>query len=166
MKLPFLRDAIGFFLCVTSWLTGTMACAQTPTDVHSTEMLERYGKPYVMVTINGRGPFRFVIDTGTGGDALVTPELAAELGLPSVGQATLSDPSGQGGKKVRIVQIDSLNMGGRRVHQYPRCRAHVLRRSGHGARTAGIYALQELPADSGLSRPASAIGNRGLDPRW
>lgn len=112
MKLPFLRDAIGFFLCVTSWLTGTMACAQTPTDVHSTEMLERYGKPYVMVTINGHGPFRFVIDTGTGGDALVTPELAAELGLPSVGQATLSDPSGQGGKKVRIVQIDSLNMGG------------------------------------------------------
>jgi predicted aspartyl protease len=112
MKLPFLRDAIGIFLCVTSWLTGTMACAQPPTDVHSTEMVERYGKPYVMVTINGRGPFRFVIDTGTGGDALVTPELAAELGLPSVGQATLSDPSGQGGKKVRILQIDSLNLAG------------------------------------------------------
>jgi predicted aspartyl protease len=112
MKLPFLRDAIGIFLCVTSWLTGTMVCAQPPTDVHSTEMVERYGKPYVMVTINGRGPFRFVIDTGTGGDALVTPELAAELALPSVGQATLSDPSGQGGKKVSIVRIDSLNLAG------------------------------------------------------
>jgi predicted aspartyl protease len=112
MKLPFLRDAIGFFMCVTSWLTGTMVCAQAPTNVHSTEMVERYGKPYVMVTINGRGPFRFVIDTGTGGDALVTPELAAELALPSVGQATLSDPSGQGGKKVQIVRIDSLNLAG------------------------------------------------------
>jgi predicted aspartyl protease len=73
-------------------------------------MVERYGKPYVMVTINGRGPFRFVIDTGTGGDALVTPELAHDLALPSVGQATLSDPSGQGGKKVRILQIDSLKV--------------------------------------------------------
>ena len=36
---------------------------------HSQNMEELYGKPYVMVTINGRGPFRFVIDTGTGADA-------------------------------------------------------------------------------------------------
>jgi predicted aspartyl protease len=75
-------------------------------------MAERYGKPYVMVTINGRGPFRFVIDTGTGGDALVSPELAEQLALPTVGQATLSDPSGQGGRKVPIVQIDSLKVAG------------------------------------------------------
>lgn len=65
-----------------------------------------------MVTINGRGPFRFVIDTGTGGDALVTPELARELGLPTVGQATLSDPSGQGAKKVSIVEMESLELAG------------------------------------------------------
>jgi predicted aspartyl protease len=93
-------------------LPGAVVCAQEPADVHSATMVERYGKPYVMVTINGRGPFRFVIDTGTGGEALVTPELAAELGLPTVGQAILSDPSGQGGKKVRILQIDSLNLAG------------------------------------------------------
>jgi hypothetical protein len=80
------------------------AAAQAP-------MVERYGKPYVMVTINGKGPFRFVIDTGTGGDAMVTPELAAELGLPTVGHATLSDPSGQGGRKSPIVMIDSLQFG-------------------------------------------------------
>ena len=75
-------------------------------------MVERYGKPYVMVTINGKGPFRFVIDTGTGGDALVTPELAAKLGLPTIGQATLSDPSGQGGKKSPIVLMQSLQVAG------------------------------------------------------
>jgi predicted aspartyl protease len=75
-------------------------------------MVERYGKPYVMVTINGKGPFRFVIDTGTGGDALVTPELAAKLGLPTVGHAMLSDPSGQGGKKAPIVRIDTLEFAG------------------------------------------------------
>ena len=79
---------------------------------HSAEMVERYGKPYVMVTINGKGPFRFVIDTGTGGDALVTPELAQQLGLPAVGQAVLSDPSGQGGRKVPIVEIDNLELAG------------------------------------------------------
>ncbi|HTB96572.1 MAG TPA: aspartyl protease family protein [Terracidiphilus sp.] len=82
------------------------------TGTHQTPMLERYGKPYIQVTINGRGPFRFVIDTGTGGDALVTPELAKTLGLPAVGQSTLSDPSGQGGKKAPVVLIDSLELAG------------------------------------------------------
>ncbi|HEX4284071.1 MAG TPA: aspartyl protease family protein [Terracidiphilus sp.] len=81
-------------------------------DLHQAPMVERYGKPYVMVTINGKGPFRFVIDTGTGGDALVTPELARELGLPTIGHAMLSDPSGQGAKRAPIVQLDTLEFAG------------------------------------------------------
>ncbi|HUB31189.1 MAG TPA: retropepsin-like aspartic protease [Terracidiphilus sp.] len=84
----------------------------TPTAVHQAPMLEVYGKPYVMVTINGKGPFRFVIDTGTGGDALVTPELVSQLGLITIGHTTLSDPSGQGGKKAPIVLIHSLQLAG------------------------------------------------------
>src|SRR5580658_7673496 len=48
-----------------------------------------HGKPFVMVTINGKGPFRFVIDTGTGGEAFVSAELAEQLGLPATGQARL-----------------------------------------------------------------------------
>jgi predicted aspartyl protease len=112
MKLPFLRDFAGLFVCVMAGMSWAVASAQAPTSEHSTTMVERYGKPYVMVTINGRGPFRFVVDTGTGGDALITPQLAAELALPAVGQAALSDPSGQGSKKVRILRIDSLNLAG------------------------------------------------------
>jgi hypothetical protein len=80
--------------------------------IHQAPMSERYGKPYVMVMIDGKGPFRFVLDTGTGGAAMVTPELVGELGLPTVGQATLSDPSGQGGKRVPVVRIDSLEVAG------------------------------------------------------
>ncbi len=95
-------------LTVTSTETGG------DSETHQAPMVERYGKPYVMVTINGKGPFRFVIDTGTGGDALVTPELARELGLPTIGHATLSDPSGQGGKRAPIVYVDSLEFAGLR----------------------------------------------------
>jgi predicted aspartyl protease len=99
-------------------LSAISLSAQTPDKpapevaIHQAPMVERYGKPYVMVTINGKGPFRFVIDTGTGGDALVTPELAAELGLPTVGHATLSDPSGQGAKRAPIVLLDTLEVAG------------------------------------------------------
>jgi predicted aspartyl protease len=84
--------------------------AQEPN--HSAPMTERYGKPYVMVTVNGRGPFRFVIDTGTGAEAFVTPELAHELGLPSAGEAVLSDPSRLGGARVPVVLLDSVELAG------------------------------------------------------
>ncbi len=71
-----------------------------------------HGKPYVMVTVNGKGPFRFVIDTGTGAQALVTASLAGQLGLPVVGQARLTDPSGQGEQRAPITLIQSLNVAG------------------------------------------------------
>ena len=106
-----LRFGAGLLLAGAMLAVGELAQSQLDRP-HSAEMLERYGKPYVMVTVNGKGPFRFVIDTGTGGDALVTPELAETLGLPAVGQATLSDPSGQGGKKAAIVQIARLEVAG------------------------------------------------------
>lgn len=103
------------FTCLAI-LAAPLLCLNLPAQndgaVHIAPMLESYGKPYVMVMINGRGPFRFVIDTGTGGDAMVTPQLADVLGLPVVGQAKLSDPSGQGSKKAPVVQIDSLNFAG------------------------------------------------------
>ncbi len=112
------QHAIASRIVMGLCLLAVSLAAQTPDKpapqpaIHQAPMVERYGKPYVMVTINGKGPFRFVIDTGTGGDALVTPELATELGLPTVGHATLSDPSGQGAKRAPIVQIDSLEVAG------------------------------------------------------
>jgi predicted aspartyl protease len=69
-------------------------------------------KPYVSVMVNGHGPFRFLIDTGTGGQALVTPALAEELHLLVVGHAHLTDPSGLGEQRSEITSIESLNLAG------------------------------------------------------
>ncbi len=80
---------------------------------YSAPMTERYGKPYVMVEINGKGPYRFIIDTGTGTDAFVSPELADELQLPATGEsAVLKDPSMQGGQRVPIVLLRSITIAG------------------------------------------------------
>jgi hypothetical protein len=79
---------------------------------HSAPMIERYGKPYVMVTINGKGPYRFIIDTGTGADAFVSPELADELRLPAAAEAVVNDPSGQGGLRVPVVLLESIGLAG------------------------------------------------------
>ena len=81
-------------------------------EPHSAPMDVIYGKPYVMVTINGKGPFRFLVDTGTSGDAVITPELSAQLGLPPAGQGRLIDPTGQGGQQFPKRKLDTLRLAG------------------------------------------------------
>jgi Aspartyl protease len=93
-------------------LSASVLSLPAQTITHSAPMIERYGKPYVMVTINGRGPYRFIIDTGTGADAFVSPELANELQLPTAMEAILSDPSRQGGERVPIVLVQSIQLAG------------------------------------------------------
>jgi len=75
-------------------------------------MTARFGKPYVMVTVNGKGPYRFVIDTGTGAEAFVTPELADELKLTTAAMAVVTDPSKQGPQRVPMVLLDSVELAG------------------------------------------------------
>jgi Aspartyl protease len=91
---------------------GAVLCLPAQDQTYSAPMIERYGKPYVLVYINGKGPYRFVIDTGTGADAFITPELAHELQLPSAGETLLSDPSRQGGERVAIALLDSVELAG------------------------------------------------------
>jgi hypothetical protein len=71
-----------------------------------------HDKPFVSVMVNGRGPYRFLVDTGTGGQALITPELAQQLSLSVVGHAKLTDPSGLGQQRSDIMRIESLNIAG------------------------------------------------------
>jgi predicted aspartyl protease len=80
--------------------------------IHSSPLEIIHDKPFVMVMVNGKGPFRFVIDTGTGGEAFVSAELAAKLAIPQSGQIMLNDPSGKGGQKVPMVILDSLQVAG------------------------------------------------------
>ena len=101
--------------CIVLTAPGPLIHAQDldlVTQEHSTYMEVTHGRPYVMVTINGRGPFRFIVDTGTGGDAIVSPELAGQLDLPITGEARLNDPTGRGGQDARIRKIDTLRVAG------------------------------------------------------
>lgn len=88
------------------------ASAPAPQAVHLAPLQIVHAKPFVAVTINGKGPFRFVLDTGTGAEAFITPELVAQLALPETGQIQLNDPSGRGGRKVPTVLLQSLQVAG------------------------------------------------------
>lgn len=80
--------------------------------LHSTPMQILHGKPYVTAMVNGRGPFRFILDTGTGGEAIVTPELASVLHLPALGTTRLDDPGGESGQPAEVRRIDTLSVAG------------------------------------------------------
>jgi hypothetical protein len=64
---------------------------------------------YLDVKLNGRGPFRVLCDTG--GANIVTPELAAALGLKTEG-AIQGQGVGEASQDVGLVKLDSLQLGG------------------------------------------------------
>ncbi|HEX8622177.1 MAG TPA: retropepsin-like aspartic protease [Allosphingosinicella sp.] len=66
--------------------------------------------PIVSVTIGGKGPFRFLVDTGAGGHGRITPALAEALALTPSGEATAGDGSGRTQTR-KTYRIDSLELG-------------------------------------------------------
>lgn len=67
--------------------------------------------PVVTVTISGKGPYRFLVDTGAGGHGRITPALAEALGLTPSGQVVAGDGSGRTQSR-KTYRIDSLELGG------------------------------------------------------
>jgi len=62
----------------------------------------------VPVTLNGRGPFQFVLDTGTD-SSIIDTRLAQQLGFNAVDQLTLSTAAGQ--KTVSRIFVQTASVG-------------------------------------------------------
>lgn len=67
--------------------------------------------PVIEAKVNGKGPFRFQVDSGFGGMIEVTPALAQKLALPVVGESIGGDPSGKNQKAMRILSAESVDIG-------------------------------------------------------
>jgi hypothetical protein len=67
--------------------------------------------PVIEAKVNGKGPFRFQVDTGYGGMIQVTPAIAQKLSLPVIGEAISGDPSGKNQKTVRLLSAESVDVG-------------------------------------------------------
>jgi predicted aspartyl protease len=63
------------------------SCTVAPLDLGD-------GQPVVQVMVNGKGPYRFVIDTGAQGAGRISAELADTLGLEPVGEVRAAAPGG------------------------------------------------------------------------
>ncbi len=81
--------------------------APTTTIATATDTVERMTVP---VTLDGRGPYPFVVDTGAD-RTVVSRELATALGLAAGATATMHSMAGVG--SVETVVIERLGVGGR-----------------------------------------------------
>jgi aspartyl protease len=78
--------------------------------------LDRIGRVMTQVKVNGKGPFRFVIDTGASRSTLA-PHLARALALkPSIGRNVMLNGV-TGAAEVQTVAVDSLEIGSMKFEQ-------------------------------------------------
>ncbi|WP_242111910.1 aspartyl protease family protein [Luteimonas aquatica] len=70
------------------------------------------GRIYVEASVNGRGPFRFAVDTGASGMARADARLVSALNLPMQGTAANSD--GVSAAEADTTRFDTLQLGGLR----------------------------------------------------
>jgi predicted aspartyl protease len=96
-------------------LAETLPTSPTAEDVPdsvlaaSVDLSDRMSVP---VTVNGRGPFPFVIDTGSN-RSVVSDALAAQLGLPAAGSLQIKAATGVA--RADSVRVASLVVGHRRL---------------------------------------------------
>jgi Aspartyl protease len=71
---------------------------------------DHIGRVVVPVKINGRGPYRFIVDTGAN-HSTISPDLVRELGLKTDTQALVTLDGITGAAQVTYVSIDRLQAG-------------------------------------------------------
>ena len=100
------------------WWTGPLAAAQTAdhaggpsmalADSTSVPMELPDGRAIVAVMLNGRGPYRFAVETGSP-DVLVSPRVVADLALRAIGR----------GETDSLFELDSIRIGKALVSSLP-----------------------------------------------
>jgi predicted aspartyl protease len=67
--------------------------------------------PVIQVMIDGKGPYRFLVDTGAS-HSVIDSSLAEELGLKSRGEMRMGDPMNPDAIVAQQVELPSLEIGG------------------------------------------------------
>jgi Aspartyl protease len=106
-------------------LQSMTGCAHTPLALHmnpppphvdlgvaktAVPMEAFHGLPVVNVGINGKGPYKFILDTGAE-HCVLSEDLARELGLPDRGHILVGRPGGAAPVSATATAIDELDLG-------------------------------------------------------
>ncbi|MCA9273541.1 MAG: aspartyl protease family protein [Phycisphaerales bacterium] len=103
-------------------LAAVVAVTAQPVSAHATHldgpvaapMDLDFEKPSVRVTINGQGPYRFLLDTGASPPLVINDDLVKELGLELGEAGRVGDPMNPEAIETHSVAIGSVGIGGAR----------------------------------------------------
>lgn len=138
--------------------------AEVPPDVLQAQR-DRYERLTIPVTIDGTGPYRFMVDTGSQA-TVVSRTLSEQLQLPPLGKATLVAMGSR--REVDLVELSGLEFAGRLFDnlQAPLLEAHNVGADG----ILGLDSLQDMRVlidfkeDRLLVADADSLGgNRGYE---
>jgi len=73
-------------------------------------MAESPEKPVIEAMIDGKGPFKFFLDTGAS-EPVLNPDLVEELKLPETGTRKIGDPAEPEGISARALLVNTLTIG-------------------------------------------------------
>ena len=98
-------------LCVVISTTGASLPGQGNADDIVVDLGMEMGRPVVEAKVNGKGPFRFVLDTGAG-SLILNSDLVRELGVVETGTTRVGDPSSPTAIEATEYKIESVAIGG------------------------------------------------------
>jgi len=99
---------------------GRMIRRRAPSAPASTELDRPIAVPAALsghlftieAKLDGKGPFRLVVDSGSAGLARISPAVQRALGLEPIGEARVGDPSGKNPLTRPVVRLGSVEIGG------------------------------------------------------
>jgi hypothetical protein len=125
------------FSCPTAPPTGASIDGDAASVTLPFQLLNNH--IYVTVTVNGKGPYTFIVDTG--GHTLLAPHLVTEVGLKTVGAAAMS---GAGDKTAAsgFTQVDEITLGAARLRNQFGFTAEIYQPAIEGIRVDGMVGFE------------------------
>jgi len=106
------------------------------------------GRPTIDVMIDGKGPFRFLVDTGAG-TTVINQDLANELGLAVVDTTRIGDPMNPNAIKADVVQVPTMTIGDAKFETFAAAswdRGYLIR-AGETNPPRGVHCIRRYAVD-------------------
>jgi predicted aspartyl protease len=114
-RLPMAKAALDIFTAFRGVEVGQIDAPAQPAPLALTKIL---GLLFTEVTINGQGPFRFLVDTGAT-QTVVSEKLATKLGLKKIATNIMHGVGGDGKADSPVFRADSVKVGDVTVKNLP-----------------------------------------------
>ncbi len=114
-RVPMAKAALDVFAAFRGVEVGEIEAPAQPSPIAFEKVLSLL---FTEVTINGQGPYRFLIDTGAT-QTVVSEKLAAKLGLKKIATNVMHGVGGEGKVDSPVFRADSLKLGDVTIRNLP-----------------------------------------------